>query len=63
MIVNPPEACPAPIVKTVGTIAELELLLRVTLMPPDGAGPVRVTVAFDEVNPGTVVGLNEIVAT
>lgn len=36
---------------------EVRLLLRVTTIPPVGAGPFNVTVPVDEIPPLTVVGL------
>ena len=43
-----------------GAVATVVLLLeRLTLAPPDGAGPLRVTVPVVGVPPWTVVGLRE----
>lgn len=43
-----------------GTVAaEVMLLERVTAMPPDGAGPFRVTVPVELVPPVTVVGFKD----
>ncbi len=41
----------------VGTVALVELLLNVTVRPPEGAALERVTVPVDEVPPATLVGL------
>ena len=42
-----------------GTLAAPVLLLdRATTAPPDGAGPVKITVPVDEVPPITVVGFS-----
>ena len=50
---------PAGTVKLVGTVAtEVLPLKRVITAPPDGAGPVRVTVACEVVPPVTIVGLS-----
>lgn len=40
-----------------GTAAELELLDKVTVIPPVGAGPDRVTVPVEDNPPVTLVGL------
>lgn len=40
-----------------GTCATVLLLLRATFAPPEGAGPVSVTVAVDELPPTMVLGL------
>ena len=40
-----------------GVAADVLLLVRVTTAPPDGAGPVKVTVPVDEVPPITELGL------
>ena len=43
-----------------GTVAtELLLLVSVTTAPPDGAGPLRITVPVEAVPPRTEVGFNE----
>jgi len=42
------------VVATIATPLELDILIGI---PPTGAGPERVTVPVDEVNPVTVVGL------
>jgi hypothetical protein len=48
---------PTATVALAGTVAaEVRLLDRVTTAPPDGAGPVRVTVPVDGAGPFTVVG-------
>ena len=49
---------PAKTVTVTGTMAEVELLTRVTTSPPVGAAPVRVIVAVDVLPPTTVAGLN-----
>jgi hypothetical protein len=51
-------ALPASTVTDVGTVAEAALDDSDTTMPPDGAGPVRVTVPVELVPPNTVFGLN-----
>jgi len=49
---------PEDTVTLAGTVAAAVLLLdRVTTAPPDGAGPVNVTVPVDGVPPTTEVGL------
>jgi hypothetical protein len=50
---------PAGTVTVAGTVAAAVLLLeRVTVAPPVGAGPVKVTVPVDDVPPITEVGLS-----
>jgi hypothetical protein len=49
--------CPALMLTLLVILAALELLLNVTLAPPVGAGPERVTVAVAEVPPVTELGL------
>lgn len=52
---------PAATVTLAGTVAADVLLLdSATTAPPDGAGPVSVTVPCDEVPPATLAGLREI---
>ena len=46
-----------------GTVAEVEVLESFTNAPPDGAGPVRVTVPVEDVPPSTVFGLRPTDAT
>ena len=49
---------PAGTVTLASTVAtDVLLLVRVTTAPPDGAGPVKVTVPVDEVPPFTEAGL------
>ena len=49
---------PAGTVTLASTVAtDVLLLVRVTTAPPDGAGPVKVTVPVDEVPPITELGL------
>jgi hypothetical protein len=48
---------PAATVTLAGTVADVELLCRLTARPPVGAGPVNVTVAVLLVPPATDVGL------
>ena len=49
---------PAGTVTLASTVAtDVLLLVRVTTAPPDGAGPVKVTVPVDDVPPITEVGL------
>ena len=57
-IVKVTVVAPAATVTLAGTCAAAVLLLvRVTTAPPDGAGPVKVTVPIDDVPPMTEVGL------
>ena len=48
---------PAATLTEFGTLAPARLLASDTVVPPDGASAVRVTVPVDEVPPKTVVGL------
>ena len=58
VIVNVALVAPAATVTLAGTwAADVLLLVRVTTAPPDGAGPVKVTVTVDEVPPITELGL------
>ena len=51
---------PAATVTLEGTLAAAVLLLeRVTCAPPEGAGPLNVTVPVDEFPPVTLVGFSE----
>ena len=57
VIVNVALVAPAATVTLAGTwAADVLLLVRVTTAPPDGAGPVKVTVPADEVPPVTEAG-------
>ena len=61
VIVNIAVVAPAGTVTLAGICAAAVLLLvRVTIAPPDGAGPVNFTVPVDEVPPITEVGLRVI---
>jgi hypothetical protein len=51
------ELAPEAILTVEGMDTELRLLLRVTLNPAVGAGPLRFTVPVEEPPPATVVGL------
>ena len=52
------EVLPVATVTLLGTVATaVELLERVTTVPAEGAGPVRVTVPVEEVPPVTELGL------
>ena len=57
VMVNVAEDWPAGTVTEAGTTAFEVLLVRVTVVPPDAAGPFRVTVPVALVPPLTVVGL------
>ena len=58
VIANVALVAPAVTVTLAGTCAaDVLLLVRVTTAPPDGAGPVKVTVPVDEVPPITELGL------
>ena len=62
--VNVPLELPAATVTFAGTVATGVLLLdSVTIAPPDGAGPLRVTVPWDELPPVTVAGDSDSVDT
>lgn len=55
-----PVVAPAGIVMLAGVLVTNELLVeRVTLIPPAGAGPLKVTVPVDGFPPATVVGLSD----
>ena len=54
---NMPLVLPAAMVKLTGTVAEFEVEPSVNVIPPFGAGPVRVTVAVEGEPPFTDVGL------
>ena len=51
------EVFPARMMTEVGTVAELELLARVTVRPPSGAAPLILTVPMALAPPFTEVGL------
>lgn len=55
-ILNVADVEPDGIVTEAGTVALLVLELRATVMPPRGAGPLRVAVPVADVPPGTVFG-------
>jgi len=55
--VNVPVVLPAATVTVAGTAAAALLLERLTTVPPEPAGPARVTVPVDVLPPGTEVGL------
>jgi len=57
VMLNVAEVCPAGMVTDAGTWAAALLELRVTVVPPAGAGPVRVTVPVELVPPVTVLGV------
>jgi hypothetical protein len=59
VMVNVAVELPAGTVTEVPTVAEAELLDRVTLMPPVGAAPVKVTVPVEDVPPVTLVGFTD----
>lgn len=56
--VNVTDACPAGIVTLAGTVADVWLLASWMTAPPEGAGPVRVTVPVEDVPPITDAGLS-----
>ena len=53
------EVAPAATTTFAGTEAAALPLKRVTVAPPDGAGPVKVTVPVEEIPPTTLFGLKE----
>ncbi len=58
--VNVALVAPVAIVTEAGTCAaEVRLLVRLTLDPPVGAGPLIVTVPVDELPPTTVLGFRD----
>lgn len=63
LTVKPACAAPAGTVTVAGTVAALTLDDRLTVNPPAGAGPVRVTVPVDAAGPTTAVGFNVIVSS
>jgi hypothetical protein len=56
--VNVAVVFPAATVTDAGTVAEVSLLARETLAPPEGAALVSVTVPLEDVPPVTLVGLS-----
>jgi hypothetical protein len=54
--VNVPLLCPPEIVTEAGTAAAVWLELKLTIIPPDGAGTLRETVPVEVVPPKTVGG-------
>ena len=56
VMANVADVEPDGITTDVGTAALAELEVRLTVMPPVGAGPLRVTVPVADVPPVTVVG-------
>ena len=59
MTVNVAVVAPAATVTDAGTVALVELELKVTAMPPEGAAPLSVTVPVELVPPRTDVGETE----
>ena len=57
MIVNEALVLPAATVTLPGTVAAVLLSVNVTTAPPEGAGPVKVTVPVELLPPVTLVGL------
>jgi hypothetical protein len=57
VIVNVAPVLPPGTVTEAGTVAAVELSLNDTVTPPLGAGPLNVTVPWDDVPPVTLVGL------
>jgi hypothetical protein len=57
--VNVAVVAPAATVTLVGTVALVTLEAKLTAVPPEAAGPDRVTVPVDVLPPATVVGLSE----
>jgi hypothetical protein len=55
--VNVAVVAPAGTVTLAGTVADALLLVSVTTVPPEGAGPFSVTVPVEEVPPFTLDGL------
>lgn len=63
LAVNEPEVSPAETLTVEGTVTVDWLLLRVTVAPPCGAGPERVTVPVEDDPPLTLVGFRLSLAT
>jgi len=61
--VNVPVVAPAATVAVAGTVAEVELEVRLTVCPPVAAGPLRVIVPVEDDPPDTVAGLSDTVVT
>ena len=59
VILNVAVVAPAFTTTDVGTVAALKLLLSVTLIPPEGATPLRVTVPIEVPPPITEAGFRE----
>jgi hypothetical protein len=59
VMVNVALGLPAPTVSEALTVADVELLDRVTVMPPVGAAPLKVTVPVEEVPPATLAGFTD----
>ena len=63
VMVNVAEVDPAGTVTDAGSVAFVLLEVRLTVMPPDGATPFKVTVPVDVSPPTTVLGFNDTLVT